>query len=75
MKIAKNKRIIGAERQALAAAVAKKYAVGDSVREIAEAIGRSYGFVHRLLEETGVTLRPRGGNQRPARAAAAAVEV
>ncbi|MEV6033591.1 helix-turn-helix domain-containing protein [Nonomuraea sp. NPDC052116] len=64
----KNKRIVGAERAQLAAAVAERYAAGDSVREIAEAIGRSYGFVHRLLEEAGVTLRPRGGNRRKAAA-------
>ncbi|TMR99536.1 helix-turn-helix domain-containing protein [Nonomuraea basaltis] len=66
MRVRKNIRIVGAERQALAAAVSKKYAAGGSVREIAESINRSYGFVHRLLEETGVTLRPRGGNHRPA---------
>lgn len=66
MKVMKNKRIVGAERQALAAAVAERYAAGGSVREIAESIGRSYGFVHRLLEEAGVTLRSRGGNQRSA---------
>ncbi|MEQ4717888.1 helix-turn-helix domain-containing protein [Nonomuraea sp. B19D2] len=70
MKVMKNKRIVGAERQALAAAVAKRYAGGGSVREIAEAINRSYGFVHRLLEEEGVTLRPRGGNRRKAAASA-----
>jgi len=26
--------------------------------------GRSYGFVHRILTETGVTLRGRGGATR-----------
>ncbi|MGR6915400.1 helix-turn-helix domain-containing protein [[Actinomadura] parvosata] len=69
MKVMKNKRIVGAERAQLAVAVAERYAAGDSVRGIAEAIGRSYGFVHRLLKEAGVTLRPRGGNRRSARAA------
>lgn len=61
MKIAKNKRIVGLERAQLAAEVVRRYAVGDSVRDIAESIGRSYGFVHRLLEEEQVTLRSRGG--------------
>ncbi|WP_431928590.1 helix-turn-helix domain-containing protein [Nonomuraea jabiensis] len=28
------------------------------------AMGQSYGFVHRLLEEEGATLRPRRGIQR-----------
>lgn len=69
MRIAKNKRIVGLERAQLAATVRERYAAGDSVRGIAESIGRSYGFVHRLLEEESVTLRPRGGNRRPARAA------
>jgi transposase len=74
MKVMKHKRIVGGERAQLAAAVAERYAAGDSVREIAELIGRSYGFVHRLLEETDTTLRPRGGNRRSARAIAAVGE-
>ncbi len=31
------------------------------IRRIAGRIGRSYGFVHRLLGEAGVELRPKGG--------------
>ncbi|MFD8529438.1 helix-turn-helix domain-containing protein [Streptosporangium canum] len=72
MRVRKNVRIVGAERAQLAVEVAERYVAGDSVREIAESINRSYGFVHRLLEETGVTLRPRGGNQRNARGAVVA---
>ncbi|WP_436839127.1 helix-turn-helix domain-containing protein [Nonomuraea angiospora] len=70
MQVKKHVRIVGAERAQLAAAVAGRYAAGGSVREIAESIGRSYGFVHRLLEEAGTTLRSRGGNRRSARAIA-----
>ncbi|MFG3438356.1 helix-turn-helix domain-containing protein [Nonomuraea sp. NPDC047897] len=69
MKVRKYARIVGLERAQLAAAVVERYKAGASVRGIAVSMGRSYGFVHRLLEEEGVELRPRGGNQRPARAA------
>ncbi|MEU6778580.1 helix-turn-helix domain-containing protein [Nonomuraea angiospora] len=68
MQVKKYVRIVGAERAQLAAALAGRYAAGGSVREIAESIGRSYGFVHRLLEEAGVELRHRGGDNRPKQA-------
>ncbi|MFI9553699.1 helix-turn-helix domain-containing protein [Nonomuraea endophytica] len=68
MKIEKRKRITGAEREQLTADVAARYAAGGSVRGIALSIGRSYGFVHRLLVEGGVALRGRGGDFRKARA-------
>ncbi|HEV8166730.1 MAG TPA: helix-turn-helix domain-containing protein, partial [Actinomycetota bacterium] len=32
--------------------------------ELASETGRSYGFVHRILAESGVTLRGRGGATR-----------
>lgn len=69
MLLVKNKRIVGAERTQLAAVVAGRYAAGESVRGIAESIGRSYGFVHSLLEEEGATLRARGGSRRRSAAA------
>ena len=31
---------------------------------LAAATGRSYGFIHRILSENGVTLRGRGGATR-----------
>ncbi|MBN9620404.1 MAG: transcriptional regulator, partial [Actinobacteria bacterium] len=34
---------------------------GASIRSLAAEHGRSYGFVHRLLVESGTTLRGRGG--------------
>jgi hypothetical protein len=34
-----------------------------SVRDVATLHGRSYGSVHRLLAETGATMRPRGGKR------------
>lgn len=63
----KNVRITGAARTKVASDLKKQYGQGKSIRELAETLGRSYGFVHRLLSESGVTLRSRGG-QRPSAA-------
>jgi predicted transcriptional regulator len=60
----KGARITGAERTKLATELKKQYAKGKSIRELAETHGRSYGFVHRVLSESGVTLRGRGGATR-----------
>jgi transposase len=54
------------ERAALAAKCKDQYEKeGKSIREIATGIERSYGFVHLLLSETGVTFRPRFGRPGP----------
>ncbi len=60
----KGARITGAARDKLAGDLRKKYEKGSSIRALAEATGRSYGFVHRVLSETGVSLRGRGGATR-----------
>lgn len=60
----KGARITGSERTKLAADLKKQYSKGKSIRELADANGRSYGFVHRVLSESGVTLRGRGGATR-----------
>ncbi len=60
----KGARITGAERNKLAESLKKQYDKGKSIRELAESNGRSYGFVHRVLSESGVTLRGRGGATR-----------
>ncbi|MFE4718769.1 helix-turn-helix domain-containing protein [Streptomyces sp. NPDC057889] len=60
----KGKRITGAARDKLAAELKAAYESGASIRSIAESTGRSYGFVHRILTEAGVTLRGRGGDTR-----------
>jgi hypothetical protein len=57
-------RITGTARDTLGADLKRKYEKGASIRALAEATGRSYGFVHRLLSETGVQLRGRGGVNR-----------
>jgi predicted transcriptional regulator len=60
----KGARITGAERTKLAADLRKQYDKGRSIRELANGSGRSYGFVHRVLSESGATLRGRGGATR-----------
>ena len=60
----KGSRITGAARDKLATDLRKKYDSGQSIRGLAEAHGRSYGFVHRILSESGATLRGRGGATR-----------
>jgi hypothetical protein len=60
----KGARITGSERTKLAADLKKAYDKGTSIRELADKHGRSYGFVHRVLSESGVTLRGRGGATR-----------
>jgi predicted transcriptional regulator len=61
---AKGKRITGEARIKMAADLKKKYEKGASIRALAEATDRSYGFVHRILSESGVVLRGRGGATR-----------
>lgn len=60
----KGRRIVGAERQTLAKDLVRRYTDGESIRALASATGRSYGFVHRVLTESGVQLRQRGGARR-----------
>jgi hypothetical protein len=60
----KGSRVTGSDRDKLAAELRKKYDSGQSIRALAEATGRSYGFVHRILSESGTTLRGRGGATR-----------
>ncbi|WP_415924606.1 helix-turn-helix domain-containing protein [Streptomyces sp. MI02-7b] len=59
--VGKGTRVTGAERGKLATELSAAYSSGATIRTLAESTGRSYGFVHRLLTEAGVTLRSRGG--------------
>ena len=63
-ELSKGRRITGNDRDKLAADLRKKYDSGKSIRELAASTGRSYGFVHRILSESGATLRGRGGATR-----------
>jgi hypothetical protein len=60
----KGTRVTGADRAKLASDLKKRYDAGESIRSLATSTGRSYGFVHRILTETGVSLRGRGGATR-----------
>ncbi len=60
----KGSRVTGSDRDRLAGDLRKKYDAGASIRSLADATGRSYGFVHRILTESGATLRGRGGATR-----------
>jgi len=48
-------RITGEARTQLAADLAAQYEQGTPIRSLAESSGRSYGFIHQLLTEAGVT--------------------
>ena len=63
-KLKRGARVTGVDRSKLAAALAKRYETGESIRALAASTGRSYSFVQRLLAETGVRLRGRGGPAR-----------
>jgi hypothetical protein len=63
-ELKKGTRITGVERDKLATDLRKRYEKGQSIRVLAETSGRSYGFVHRILSESGATLRGRGGATR-----------
>jgi hypothetical protein len=67
-ELGKGRRVTGTERDKLGVDLKKKYASGASIRDLAQATGRSYGFVHRVLSESGVTLRGRGGATRTKKA-------
>lgn len=62
--IKKGARVTGADRSKLAGDLTKRYSGGESIRTLASDTNRSYGFVHRLLTESGVALRGRGGATR-----------
>ena len=60
----KGTRITGDDRERLSTDLRSRYDKGESIRALAEDAGRSYGFVHRILTESGTTLRGRGGATR-----------
>lgn len=63
-KLPKGSRITGEGRSELAASLVERYGRGESIRSMADDLGRSYGFVHGVLAEAGVTMRSRGGATR-----------
>jgi hypothetical protein len=63
-QIAKGQRVTGADREELTEKLVKQYQAGASIRELAAETSRSYGFIHRILKDSGVELRGRGGATR-----------
>jgi hypothetical protein len=57
-------RITGTDRDSLTAKITRRYLAGESIRSMAADLGRSYGFVHRILVDAAVPLRGRGGATR-----------
>lgn len=55
----KSDKVVG--RDKVTAELQRKYERGASIRAIAKEMGRSYGYVHRVLSEAGTQLRGRGG--------------
>lgn len=64
VELTKGKRVTGGDRSTLSDQLKRKYEAGASIRALADETGRSYGFVHRILSESGVSLRGRGGATR-----------
>ena len=63
-ELKKGSRVTGGDREKMAGDLKKRYEAGESIRLLAESSGRSYGFVHRILNESGASLRGRGGATR-----------
>ena len=59
-KLEKSVRIAGQSRTQLGADLKTQYEQGASIRELARATGRSYGFIHAVLTEAQVPLHGRG---------------
>jgi hypothetical protein len=68
-ELEKGRRITGEARDELSQDLRRRYESGETIRALAVATGRSYGFVHRVLAESGTTLRGRGGATRGSRRA------
>lgn len=60
----KGARVTGKSRDKLTTQLKKQYEAGASIRSLAQSTGRSYGFVHKVLVESDVKLRGRGGANR-----------
>lgn len=61
---AKGHRLADPEREVLAREIVRRYTAGESIRALTEATGRSYGYIHRILTESGVQLRQKGKPRR-----------
>ncbi|OPF71186.1 hypothetical protein VT50_0234770 [Streptomyces antioxidans] len=57
-------RLLGGRRISVRGNFKREYDSGTPIRVLVEKPGRSYEFVHKLLEKAGVTFRGRGGDTR-----------
>lgn len=48
-------------REQLLGELRHAYELGASIRTLAATTGRSYGSIHSMLQESGTTMRSRGG--------------
>ncbi len=64
----KGTRITGESRTQLATDLKEQYEQGTSIRALAQNTGRSYGFVHQMLNEARANLRRRGRTHHRAQA-------
>ncbi|MFE2179064.1 helix-turn-helix domain-containing protein [Streptomyces sp. NPDC059455] len=62
-RIPRGKRLTGNARERFRESVSVVYLSDPdvSIRDISDATGRSFGFIHTMLNEAGVELRRRGG--------------
>lgn len=67
IRLPEGRQYRGPARRRLGERVAETYRSGLTIRELAEHLGRSYGFVHRLLAEQGAvrTRQDRAGIRLP----------
>jgi hypothetical protein len=63
-KLNKRVQLTNTRRSKLARDITARYVAGASIRDLADYYGRSYGFVHRVVFDSGTPLRNRGGSYR-----------
>ena len=63
-KLNKRVQLTSTRRSKLARDITARYAAGASIRDLADYYGRSYGFVHRIVFDSGTPLHNRGASYR-----------
>lgn len=63
-ELRRGQRLRGDDRASVGRHLLERYESGESIRQLCAETGYSIGRVRRLLEESGVTFRGRGGATR-----------
>lgn len=63
-KLNKRVQLTSTRRSKLARDITTRYAAGASIRDLADYYGRSYGFVHRIVFDSGTPLHNRNASYR-----------